>query len=83
MLRSVRELTGYVIRAIDGDIGQTADFYFDDERWAVRYLVVDTATGQPGSFVLVSPMAITNADFDNKRIELSRTMDQVRRTASL
>ena len=42
MLRNVKDLRGYAIRATDGVIGRVDDFYFDDEDWGVRYLVVDT-----------------------------------------
>ena len=31
MLRSVKDLRGYAIRATDGVIGTVDDFYFDDE----------------------------------------------------
>ena len=44
MLRSLKDLRGYAIRASDGVIGKVDDFYFDDETWAIRYLVVDTGT---------------------------------------
>jgi hypothetical protein len=42
MLRSLKDLRGVALRAIDGDIGKVDDFYFDDEGWGIRYLVVDT-----------------------------------------
>ena len=42
MLRNVKNLRGYAIRATDGVIGHVDDFYFDDEVWAIRYLVVET-----------------------------------------
>ena len=31
MLRNIKNLRGYVIRAIDGTIGKVDDFYFDDK----------------------------------------------------
>ena len=42
MLRSIKDLENYAIRATDGIIGHVKDFYFDDEAWVVRYLVVET-----------------------------------------
>jgi sporulation protein YlmC with PRC-barrel domain len=78
MLRSVKDLIGYSVRAIDGDIGRTVDFYFDDDKWTIRYLVVDTETGETGSVVLLSPLAVGYADFDAQQVELTRTRDQVR-----
>lgn len=42
-LRSALEVSGYVIRALDGDLGHVEDVLFDDVNWATRYLVVDTS----------------------------------------
>ena len=47
MLHSMKELGKYSIVATDGAIGDIKDFYFDDEAWAVRYLVVDTSVWLP------------------------------------
>jgi hypothetical protein len=33
MMRNVKDLRGYAIRATDGVIGRVADFHFDDEDW--------------------------------------------------
>ena len=41
MLRSLKALEKCAIGATDGDIGQVKDLYFDDDAWAVRYLIVD------------------------------------------
>ena len=42
MLRSLKKLEHYTVTATDGDIGSVANFLLDDERWTVRYLVVET-----------------------------------------
>jgi uncharacterized protein YrrD len=42
MLRTMKDLQGYAIRATDGDIGYVKDVYFDDQRWVVRYLIVES-----------------------------------------
>lgn len=63
MLRSIEELRGYTIGAIDGDIGSVDDFYFDDERWAVRYLVADTGGWLGGRKVLITPPALREPDW--------------------
>jgi hypothetical protein len=44
MLRSVTHLQGFSLRALDGEIGKVDEFYFDDETWAIRYLVVNTGS---------------------------------------
>lgn len=43
MLRSGNDLKGLAIRATDGEVGTVDEFLFDDQRWAVRYMVVNTA----------------------------------------
>ena len=40
MLRCIKDLEGCTIGAADGIIGRVRDFYFDDEAWVIRYLVV-------------------------------------------
>ena len=48
MLSSVRAMYGYTVHARDGEIGRICDFYFDDQSWTIRYVVVDTTTCLPG-----------------------------------
>ena len=48
MIRSARGLHKFAIVATDGPIGAIDDFLFDDERWAIRYVVVDTGRWLPG-----------------------------------
>jgi hypothetical protein len=41
MLRRLRDLENWDARSRDGqDLGKIEDFYFDDERWTVRYVVI-------------------------------------------
>lgn len=58
MLRSVKELYGYTLGAVDGEIGRVKGFYFDDKDWVIRYLVADTGTWMSGHKVLISPYAL-------------------------
>jgi len=48
MLRNIKNLFGYRIHAEDGNIGEAYDFFFDDETWAVRYLVARYRYAQIG-----------------------------------
>ena len=78
MLRSANELHGYTLHATDGNIGRVDEFYFDDESWTVRYLVVDTGHWLPGRRVLISPIGIGSADWGNRRLNVSLTRAQVK-----
>ena len=37
-----KHLKDFVIRATDGELGTVDQLYFDDESWAIRYLMVET-----------------------------------------
>lgn len=47
-LRCSSVVSRYDIQAVDGSIGHVEDFLFDDETWAIGYLVVDTRNWWPG-----------------------------------
>ncbi len=44
MLRSMKALRGYRVRATDAMAGSVRDFLFDDDAWTVRYMVIDTGS---------------------------------------
>ena len=78
MLVDLKNLRGYAIRATDGDIGTVKDFYFDDERWVLRYLVVETGSWLASRQVLISPFSIGTPDHAAKVLPVSITQEQVR-----
>jgi len=89
MLNSLHRLQGEKIRATDGELGSLVQVFFDDQAWAIRYLVVDTGRWLPGREVLISPYAITPpfvAGMDEGRerlganggIDVALTREQVR-----
>lgn len=78
MLRSTKDLKNYVVGATDGEIGHVKDFFFDDERWAVRYLVVETGEWLSSRRVLISPIAISRPEWTQRIMPVSITKEQVR-----
>jgi sporulation protein YlmC with PRC-barrel domain len=70
--KAMQEIRGDAIVGNDGEVGTVNDLYFDEERWAVRYLVVDTGNWLPGRKVLISPASVQKAGSDSIRIELTR-----------
>jgi hypothetical protein len=64
MLRSLKDLEHYTVMASDGELGTAANFLFDDERWAIRYLVVEPGLFHEGRQVLVSPIFIGKAEWE-------------------
>jgi hypothetical protein len=83
MLRSLDDLRGYTVHATDGDIGTVHAFYFDDQTWTVRYIVVDTGTWLTGRRVLISPLAFGEADWDTQRLYVGLTREQVENSPSI
>lgn len=81
MFRSVNELKGQAIRAIDGELGHVDRFLFDDESWTVRYLVVETGA-LLGRKVLISPLSIDPRQNSNG-LTLSLTKEQIRNSPDI
>ena len=76
-LRSIKQLYGKKLAASDGDIGHVKDFYFDDQRWAVRYVVADTGSWLPGRMVLISPHAFGNIYQDGDWLLVNQTRKEI------
>ncbi len=67
-LRSVRQVEGYRIRSMDGEIGHLEDFLVDDEAWVIRYIVVDTRNWLPGKKVLISTRWISGVSWADAEV---------------
>jgi len=83
MRRSLNDLVGYTIRANDGDIGKVSEFYFDDQGWTIRYVVVDTGGWLPGRNVLISPVAFGSPDWESRAFPVNLTKEQVQNSPSI
>lgn len=77
MSRSIKQLYGDKLAALDGEIGRVKDFYFDDQQWAVRYVVVDTGAWLAGRLVLISPHAFGNFHQNADCLHVSLTRRQI------
>jgi hypothetical protein len=69
-LRSMKEVTGYHLRAADGDVGRVDDFIAEDETWTIRYLVIDTRRWLRGKKVLISPQWVDSIDWARSRFNI-------------
>ena len=77
-LRSVKEVTGYHIRARDGTVGHVENFLLDLETWKLRYFVVDTRNWGFGKHVLMSFTAVTGIQWSDREVALDVTREQVK-----
>ncbi len=83
MLQNIKELYGHKLAASDGEIGKIKDFYFDDQRWAVRYLVADTGLWLTDRLVLISPHAFGNLDRENMQLHVNLTCSQIEKSPTI
>ena len=80
MLQSIKQMYGSKLVASDGEIGHVKDLYFDDQSWAVRYVVADTGSWLPGRLVLISPHAFGSFDQTEKALHANLTRKQIERS---
>jgi len=83
MLRSMSGLKGYTLGATDGEIGHVTDFFFDDQRWTIRYLVVETGSWLMSRKVLISPFSLAPADWEHKRLPVHITREAVKNSPDI
>lgn len=83
MLRSIEELENYDVEADDGPIGHARDFFFDDESWVVRYLVVDTGGWLSDRKVLISPISIGKLEVARNILKVLLTQEQVKNSPDI
>ncbi|MDB5409426.1 MAG: hypothetical protein JWL84_4338 [Rhodospirillales bacterium] len=76
-LRSMREVTGTGIHAIDGEIGHVEDFLVDSDGWAVRYMIADTRNWLPGKKVLISPRWLRGTQGERGDVDVALTRRQI------
>jgi len=83
MLQSIKLLFGNKLGALDGEIGHVKDFYFDDQNWAVRYVIADTGTWLPGRQVLISPYAFGGLQQAEKVLRVNLTGKQIEHSPAI
>ncbi|MBW4052671.1 MAG: PRC-barrel domain containing protein, partial [Proteobacteria bacterium] len=83
MLRNVKDMIGFAIEATDGALGHVRDFYFDDEAWVIRYLVIETGSWLSNRKVLISPYSMGEPNWSSEQLPVRLTRDQVRASPSI
>lgn len=82
-LHALNDIEGFVIHAVDGDIGAVKEFYFDDKQWVIRYLVVETGHWLASKKVLLSPIAIEKVNREDKTFTVSISKEQVKHSPDI
>jgi uncharacterized protein YrrD len=83
MLIKAKELKGYSLKSLDGDIGSVSEFYFDDRYWTIRYLIANTANWFTGRQVLISPYSLKGVNQAVEELSVRLTRKQVEDSPSI
>jgi len=83
MLISAKILDDYRIDATDGNIGRVHTLLFDDERWVVRYVVVDTGKWLRGRRVLVTPGQVGTPEHKMRVLPVELTQEQIEKSPDI
>ena len=83
MMRSLKTMEQYKVKATDGDVGNVVNFLLDDDRWTVRYLVVDAGNFLTGRRVLISPISFGEVEWDTKQFDVRLTKDRIKNSPSV
>ena len=76
MLHLAGKIRGAPVLATDGEIGAVEDFFFEEDRWTVRYVYIDTGRWLSGKRVLISPMSV-KTPWNRAGLHVTLTRDQV------
>ncbi len=79
-LHSAKEVHGYTIGSLDGEIGRAGDCIVDDRDWAIHYLLVDTGGWLSGRSVLFTPQWIAGVSWEGARGDIDLTRDTIRKS---
>jgi sporulation protein YlmC with PRC-barrel domain len=74
---SGRDIRGYHIHALDGEIGHVDDFIIDEDTWSLRYLQIDTSNWIGGKTVLLASRWIQRIDPADGKIHVEVTKERI------
>ena len=83
MLRNIKDMHGFSLKAKDGEIGKADEFYFDDHTWVIRYLVADTGSWLVDNKVLISPDSIESLNWEREVFQINLTKDQIEQSPKI
>lgn len=84
MIINLEALIGSTIHAVDGEIGQVKDVYFDDRYWAIRFLVVDIQPWVPlSSKTLISPISLLELNTIKHLLNVSISKDKIKNSPQI
>ena len=83
MRRSLKDLKGYTLQAIDGEKGKVKDFLFDDETWTIRYVEADLGNFFKENRVLIPQKYLESPLWDEKHFPVDLTIERIKNSPSV
>jgi hypothetical protein len=77
MLLSIRQLCRYRVEAQDRKLGKADDFYFDEQDWRVRYMVVNDGRWLPSNRTLVPASLFGQPDTLAQSLKVEASRDEL------
>ena len=77
-LRSTHHVTGYHIKATDGEIGEVEDFLIDENTWKIDFILIDTGNWFPRKKVIITPAHIREINWDSSTVVIDTKMEHVK-----
>ena len=79
-VRSTDQVSGFHLKATDGEIGHVDDLLIDEDTWRICYLVVDTSNWIGGKSVAIVPRVLRSIDWTDRTLEVAITRDAVKQS---
>lgn len=76
-LRSMREVSGYAIRTVDGEIGTVSGFLADDTHWVITELIVETGHWYAGKKIRLLPEHIEQINYLERNVQVNLTKEDL------
>jgi len=83
MLQNIKSFYGKRLIAIDGEIGHVLNLYFDDQTWAIRYVIADAGSWLSERQVLLSPHAFGDSHQAKEHLHVNLTRKQIENSPSI
>lgn len=80
-LRSMREVTGYTIHTVDGEIGKVSGILVDDTHWVITELIVETGHWYAGKKIRLLPEHIERINYVDSAVQVNLTKEDLLKTA--
>lgn len=78
MIWRADRIFGWTVQCSDGEVGTVSDLYFDEEQWAVRYVVIHIEEPIEATTALVSVTAVDSLDWDGRILRLALESEKIR-----